>query len=171
MAGMIEAPVTPTQLAASQLIRRLRLPVVLAPMFLVTGPRSVVAGSVSDGAALQAVRLLGADAAYMGTRFIASEESDAVDEYRQLVVSSSADEIVLTSEVSGLNANWLRGSLDKLGYRGEKTGRLEGFSADDNFKAWKDIWGAGHGVGAVKGIQSIAEVVAELETGYRRTNV
>ena len=120
---------------------------------------------------IDALILLGSDAAHIGTRFIATEESDAVDEYRQLVVNSSADEIILTSEVSGLNANWLRGSLDKLGYKGEKIGRLEGFSADDNFKAWKDIWGAGHGVGAVKRVQSIAEVVAELESGYRRANV
>ena len=114
--------------------------------------------------------MLGCDAAYVGTRFIATHESDAAPEYRQMVVDSTADQIVLTSEVSGLNANWLRGSLDKLGVKGEKTGRLEGFSADDNFKAWKDVWGAGHGVGAVKCISSVAEVVAALEKGFRQAN-
>lgn len=127
----------------------------------------VLAGSIADGAAIRAAQVLGADAAYVGTRFIATHESDAADEYRQMVVDSDADQIVLTSEVSGLNANWLRGSLDRLGIKGEKTGRLAGFSADDNFKAWRDIWGAGHGVGAVRRVASVADVVAELEAGYR----
>ncbi len=126
----------------------------------------ILAGSISDGAGLRAAQALGAELSYVGTRFIATLESDATEEYRQLMVSSTSADIVLTSEVSGLPANWLRGSLTKLGYEGKQQGRLENFSADANFTAWRDIWGAGHGVGAVKRVQSVADVVAELECGF-----
>lgn len=127
----------------------------------------ILAGSISDGASIRAALKLGADMAYIGTRFIATHESDAVDAYRQMVVDSSSADVVLTSEVSGLPANWLRGSLTKLGYAGTQLGRAADFSADSNFKAWRDIWGAGQGVGAVKQLQSVAQVVAELQRGYR----
>ena len=106
--------------------------------------------------------------AYIGARFIATYESDAVDEYRKLIIASTSADIVLTSEVSGLPANWLRGSLTKLGFGGTRQERSDDFSADSNFTAWRDIWGAGHGVGAVKRLESVAQVVAELEAGFRR---
>jgi nitronate monooxygenase len=128
----------------------------------------VLAGSVSDGQAMRAALELGADLAYVGTRFIATRESDASDEYRDLVVASSADDIVLTSEVSGLPANWLKGSLERLGFKGVHKEPSSSFSADANFKAWRDVWAAGHGVGSIKRISTVAEVVAELEGGFRR---
>jgi nitronate monooxygenase len=95
-------------------------------------------------------------------------ESDASADYRNLVVASSADDIVLTSEVSGLPANWLRGSLDRLGFKGVSKEPSSSFSADANFKAWRDVWAAGHGVGEVTQISTVAEVVAELEADFRR---
>jgi len=127
----------------------------------------VLAGAISSGAAIRAALELGADLVYMGTRFIATHESDASTEYRNLVVASTVDDIVLTSEVSGLPANWLRGSLQRLGFKGEKKERAGAFSADENFKAWRDIWGAGHGIGSVKRISTLGEVVGELEAEFR----
>jgi nitronate monooxygenase len=127
----------------------------------------ILAGSIADGAAIRAAIELGADLAYVGTRFIATEESDAVADYRDLVVASTADDIVLTSEVSGLPANWLRGSLTRLGFKGVSQERASDFSADANFKAWRDIWGAGHGVGSVKRVVRVDQVVAELGMEFR----
>ncbi|MET0656558.1 MAG: nitronate monooxygenase, partial [Steroidobacteraceae bacterium] len=123
----------------------------------------ILAGSISNGSSIRAALALGADLAYIGTRLIATLESDASDAYRDLVVASCADDIVLTSEVSGLPANWLRGSLDRLGLAGIQQQRSSSFSADANFKAWRDVWAAGHGVGATTHISAVADVVAELE--------
>jgi nitronate monooxygenase len=131
----------------------------------------ILAGSISNGAAIRAAIELGADLAYIGTRFIATVESDASDEYRNLVVASCADDIVLTSEVSGLPANWLRGSLDRLGIAGVKRERSASFSADANFKAWRDVWAAGHGVGETTKIGAVAEVVAELEAEFHSKSI
>ncbi|HKZ74199.1 MAG TPA: nitronate monooxygenase [Steroidobacteraceae bacterium] len=128
----------------------------------------ILAGSITDGAAIRAALELGANLAYVGTRFIATQESDASMEYRNLVVSSTADDIVLSSEVSGLPANWLRGSLEKLGFKGERQEPSRSFSADANFKAWRDIWAAGHGVGSVKRVATVSEVIAELEAEFHR---
>lgn len=129
----------------------------------------ILAGSISNGSAIRAALALGAELAYIGTRFIATVESDASEAYRNLVVASSADDIVLTSEVSGLPANWLRGSLDRLGFKGVLQERSSSFSADANFKAWRDVWAAGHGVDAVTHISTVAEVVAELEADFQRS--
>ena len=126
----------------------------------------ILAGAISGGAAIRAALELGADLVYMGTRFIATHESDASTEYRNLVVSSTVDDIVLSSEVSGLPANWLRTSLQRLGFKGEKQERSSVFSADENFKAWRDIWAAGHGIGSVKRISTLGEVVSELEAEF-----
>jgi nitronate monooxygenase len=128
----------------------------------------ILAGSISTGRGIHAARALGADMAYIGTRFIATRESDASPGYRQMVVESTADDIVLTPAVSGLPANWLRGSLDRLGYRDVASHPIEQFSAESNLKAWRDVWGAGHGVGASRHVNSVEDVVAELEAEYRR---
>lgn len=128
----------------------------------------VLAGSISSGEGIRAALALGADLAYVGTRFIATWESDASPEYRELVVASTVDDVVLSSEVSGLPANWLRGSLERLGIAGGRKERLADFSADANFRAWRDVWGAGHGVGSVRRVASVEEVVAELEAGFHR---
>ncbi|MET0987353.1 MAG: nitronate monooxygenase [Steroidobacteraceae bacterium] len=131
----------------------------------------ILAGALSTGSAIRAALEVGADLAYIGTRFIATTESDASDEYRKLVVASTADDIVLTSEVSGLPANWLRGSLERLGFKGVIQERSSSFSADANFKAWRDVWAAGHGVSEVTRITSVADVVAELEADFHRSKL
>ncbi|MFA5630605.1 MAG: nitronate monooxygenase [Porticoccaceae bacterium] len=126
----------------------------------------ILAGSISSGRGIHAAQALGADMAYIGTRFIATYESDATDEYRQMIVDSTTDDIILTSAVSGLPANWLRGSLERLGYTDWNNPPPGSFSAESNFKAWRDIWGAGHGVGEVRTIAKVEDIVAELEAEY-----
>jgi nitronate monooxygenase len=128
----------------------------------------ILGGSISDGRGIQAAQALGADMVYIGTRFIATHESDAANEYRTMVIDSVSDDIILSPAVSGLPANWLRGSLERLGFTDWKNPPAEGFSAASNFKAWRDIWGAGHGVGATRKVASVAEIVAELEVDYRK---
>jgi nitronate monooxygenase len=128
----------------------------------------ILAGAISDGRGINAAQALGADMAYIGTRFIATRESDASDEYRAMVIESVSDDIILSPAVSGLPANWLRGSLERLGYTDWKNAPAGKFSAGENLKAWRDIWGAGHGVGATRKIASVPEIVAELEADYRK---
>lgn len=128
----------------------------------------ILAGSISDGRAMRAAQLLGAQASYIGTRFIATRESDATDEYRRMVIESAADDIVLSDAVSGLPANWLRGSLRRLGYADDAKAAAVPFSAGENFKAWRDIWGAGHGVGEVGRVETVAEVVDQLAGEYQQ---
>ena len=127
----------------------------------------ILAGGIADGIGLHAAQELGADLAYLGTRFIAAVESDASDEYRQMIVDSAADDIVLTQAVSGLPANWLKASLQRAGYTDLETPRPGGFSFSENMKAWRDVWGAGHGVGTTSAITPVAQIVAELEQEYR----
>lgn len=128
-----------------------------------------VAGAVSNGKALRALQLLGADFGYAGTAFIATHESQAEPAYRQMVVDSGADDIEENRAVSGIPANFLRRSLDRARHQFE--GRHGGFDVAaerENLKRWKDIWAAGHGVGHVKAVESVAEVVERFEQDYRQ---
>lgn len=128
----------------------------------------ILAGSIGDGRAIHAAQALGADLAYIGTRFIATRESDASEEYRAMLIESVTDDIILSPAVSGLPANWLRGSLERLGFTDWNSAPPGKFSAENNFKAWRDIWGAGHGVGSIRKMSSVPEIVAELEGEFRR---
>ena len=127
----------------------------------------ILAGGISNGRGLHAAQALGADMAYMGTRFIATHESDAKDEYRQMVVDSSIDDVILTPAVTGLPANFLRGSLERLGYTDWHKPPPGDFNAQGNLKAWRDIWGAGHGVQSTHEVSSVEDIVAQLEAEYR----
>jgi nitronate monooxygenase len=127
----------------------------------------ILGGSIANGRSMRAAEVMGADMSYIGTRFIATEESDASDEYRKMVVDSVTDDIILTPAVSGLPANWLKGSLDRLGYTDYKNPPPGAFSAESNFKAWRDIWGAGHAVHITTRISTTADIVDELESEYR----
>jgi nitronate monooxygenase len=109
---------------------------------------------------------MGADLAYIGTRFIAAEESDAKPEYRQMIVDSTADDIVLTAAVSGLPANWLKKSLEMRGYTDLNQTASGGFSFSEKLKAWKDVWGAGHGVGSTLSTATVEDIVFQLEREY-----
>jgi nitronate monooxygenase len=126
----------------------------------------ILAGGIADGTSLHAARVLGADLAYMGTRFIATAESDAKPEYQQMIVDSTADDIVLTAAVSGLPANWLKKSLELRGYTDPNQTASGGFSFSEKLKAWKDVWGAGHGVGSTLSTATIQDIVLQLEGEY-----
>ncbi|MDD2545915.1 MAG: nitronate monooxygenase [Burkholderiaceae bacterium] len=132
-----------------------------------------LAGAISQGVDVRAAQLLGADFVLAGTRFIAVQESLADPEYRNLLVRSQLEDLVLTKAVSGVLANWLKSTLEQAGFtdaqlREEK--KID-FSGDIVAapKAWKTVWSAGHGVGAIDRVATVADVVAELRQGYART--
>jgi nitronate monooxygenase len=131
----------------------------------------VVGGGIVDGAGVRAAEVLGADFGYIGTRFIATAESLASDDYRNMLVNSTEEDIVLTPHFTGVPANYLRTSITNMRLdptaltAGERNFDSAGLS-NQKVKAWRDIWSAGHGVRAIKNIQSAHELVAELKAGY-----
>lgn len=125
----------------------------------------VLAGGISDGVALKAAVTLGCDLAYMGTRFIATQESMAVSGYKDMLVSSSLDDVMLSSAFTGLPASKLRPSIiaagldpDALPERG-MINVSEDINPDKRPKRWKDIWSAGHSVSGVKDVPTVGELV------------
>jgi nitronate monooxygenase len=117
--------------------------------------------------------VLGADFAYMGTRFIASEESMAEPDYKAMVTASSGADIVCSDALTGVKANWLRASLIKAGYDPENmpsAGGIDIIKATGDAKRWRDVWAAGQGVGAIDEVLSIAAIVDKLEGEYRKAS-
>lgn len=131
-----------------------------------------LAGGMSKGRDILAAEIAGADFAYMGSRFIASEESAAVQDYKEMIVNSTIDDIMYTDVFSGIKANYLIPSIEKAGLDPMNLGEKKeiDFSAakDKHTKAWKDIWGAGQGVGPIKKVQSISEITEELLASYHK---
>lgn len=132
----------------------------------------VLAGSITTGKAILAAQAAGADLAYMGTRFIVAKESMANDEYRQMVVDATQDDLILTDAFSGVKANMLKPSIIRAGLDPEKLTKKENVNFDSmqretNAKAWKDIWSAGQGVGAIQRIESAQEIIGQLEEEYK----
>ncbi len=131
----------------------------------------ILGGAISDGASIRAAEVLGADFAYMGTRFIATEESMAQPEYKQMLVDCAPHDIVYTDAVSGTNANFLFPSLERAGYtrdqlvQGAGKGKLK--DLPDEAKAWRDMWSAGHGVAGIHDLPTAAELVDRLQAEYR----
>ena len=131
----------------------------------------ILSGAISTGGQVLAARAAGADLAYMGTRFIATEESMADDEYKNMVVTARAEDIVYTSKVSGIPANFLRQSLEKNGIDLDDTSNPDidlGKELIDEAKAWKTIWSAGHGAGNIDNIPSVAELCKNLANEYKQ---
>ncbi len=138
----------------------------------------VLAGGMSDGAALWAAEVLGCDLGYMGTPFIATHESMALAAYKDMLVSASADDVLLTRAITGLPANMLRPSLAAAGLdvtrldesvTPEKARLLFGASRDDaaaHAGRWKDIWSAGHSVSGVHAVTGVAERVRQIAAEY-----
>jgi len=130
----------------------------------------VLAGAISDGASIRAAELMGADFAYMGTRFIATRESMAQDDYKQMLVACPASDIVYTDAISGTNANFMWPSLGRAGFEraqlaaGHGKGRIHGIA--DEARAWRDVWSAGHGVATIHDVPPVAELVDRLEREY-----
>ena len=130
----------------------------------------VLAGAISCGRAIRAAQTLGANLAYMGTRFIATQESQASHDYRQMLVESSLEDIVLSAAITGIPANFLKPSLRQAGYDPDKMAQSAAVNFDNphgDAKAWRDIWSAGQGVGSIQRVQTVAELVADLQTEYR----
>ncbi|MEA3012554.1 MAG: nitronate monooxygenase [Sphingomonadales bacterium] len=125
----------------------------------------ILAGGISTGRDIAAARLMGADLVSMGTRFIATHESLAPPAYKQMLVEVSAADIVATSRLTGVTANFLRPSLDAAGLDPE-TAPAGDLGTGDDSRAWRDIWSAGHGVGAIRDIMSTAELCALLAAEY-----
>lgn len=129
----------------------------------------ILGGAISDGYAVRAAEVLGADLAYMGTRFIATRESMAADGYKQMLVQSGARDIVYTDAVSGTMANFMGPSLVQAGYAKERLGSPAGtrHSFADEAKAWRDVWSAGHGVATIHDVPTVAALADRLAAEYR----
>jgi len=130
----------------------------------------VLAGSISTGRAVRAALTLGADMASIGTRFIATDESMAQPEYKQMVVDAGFEDIVCTNAFTGAWANMLRPSIVRAGLDPDKLGPARAMDVTEDphggDRAWKDIWSAGHGVGLVRRQQTIAAAVAQLAAEF-----
>ena len=133
------------------------------------GPLAL-SGAMATGGAVLAAQAMGADFAYIGSAFIATEEARAADAYKQAIVDSSSDDIVYSSLFTGVHGNYLAPSIRAAGLDPENL--QEGAPSQMNFggdtaaKAWKDIWGCGQGIGAVDKVQSTADFVGRLRREY-----
>ncbi|WHY64603.1 nitronate monooxygenase [Neobacillus sp. SuZ13] len=132
----------------------------------------VLAGSISTGKGILAAQAAGADLAYMGTRFIVATESMANDEYREMLVESTQEDILLTDAFSGVMCNMLVPSIKKAGLDPgtlvkKDQVNFDSMQRETNAKAWRDIWSAGHGVGAINKIESVSEIINSLESEYK----
>lgn len=129
----------------------------------------VLGGAISTGQAIRAVEVLGADLAYVGTALIACLESMADERYKHMVVGAGAEDIVPSKGITGVTANWLRASLIAAGHdpaRMDEGKQPDFTNALDDAKAWKNVWSAGQGVGAVRAIEPVAKIIARLRLEY-----
>lgn len=133
----------------------------------------ILAGSITSGGDVLAARAMGADLAYSGTRFIASDEGNAVAEYKEMIVDSSASDIAYSSLFTGIHGSYLKGSIANAGL--DPDNLPDGSKGDMDFekaskadaKAWKDIWGAGQGVGDIDAVLPAREIVLKIEKEYQ----
>jgi len=132
----------------------------------------ILSGAIAGGASVLAAEALGADFAYMGTRFIATQEARAAEDYKSAIVESAAGDIVYTSLFTGVLGNYLKKSIVNAGLdpqalpEADKTTMNFGSGGGAKAKAWRDIWGAGQGVGQIDDLPTVANLVARLEQEY-----
>jgi len=131
----------------------------------------VLSGAIATGRGVLAAEAMGADLAYVGSAFIATQESNAAPEYKQMIVACGASDIVYTNFFSGVHGNYLKPSIARAGLDPDalpqsEASKMNFSSGSSRPKAWRDIWGAGQGIGAVKGIVTAAELVARLRDEY-----
>ena len=133
----------------------------------------ILSGSMSQGNDALAAQAIGADLAYIGTRFIATEEANAPSGYKEMIVASKSADIVYSSLFTGVSGSYLKGSIENAGMDPENLPDADkskmdfGSGGGSKAKAWKDIWGAGQGVGTVHDIPSTEELVLRMEREYR----
>lgn len=148
----------------------------VSPMALVAEVREVFAGTVvlggaiSNGAQILAARAMGADLAYLGTRFIATREAQADPAYKEMLIDSGAADIVLTAGVTGIAANFLRPSLAAAGIDPAALPAAGTLDLSGETRAWKTIWSAGHGVGAIGDVPAAAVLCDRLAAEYATTH-
>jgi nitronate monooxygenase len=129
----------------------------------------VLGGAISTGRGIRAAEILGADFAYLGTALIPCMESMAVGAYKDMVASAGAEDIIASKGVTGVKANWLRQSLMAAGYDPDNMPtdkKIDFANAQDDAKAWKNVWSAGQGVGAVTAVEPISQIIARLVREY-----
>ncbi|WP_434034279.1 NAD(P)H-dependent flavin oxidoreductase [Cupriavidus sp. a3] len=129
----------------------------------------LLSGSISSGDAILAAQAAGADLAYIGSAFIATQEANAQDGYKQMIVDSSAGDIVYSNLFTGVHGNYLRGSIERAGLDPEALPQSDPSKMNfgsTSVKAWKDIWGAGQGVGAIKRVVPAGELVRRFAEEY-----
>jgi nitronate monooxygenase len=131
-----------------------------------------LSGAIATGASVLGALAMGADLAYIGSAFIATDEARAADAYKQMIVESSAADIVYTNLFTGVHGNYLRPSVTAAGLdpdqlpEGDPKKMDFGSGGDKEFRVWKDIWGSGQGIGAVKATVPAAELVERLVTEF-----
>lgn len=150
----------------------------LSPFALVSEVRQffdgpvALSGSIAHGRHILAAQAMGADFAYMGTRFIATQEANAVPGYKQMLIDSAANDIVYSSLFTGVHGNYLKKSIVAAGMdpdnlpEADKSTMSFGSGGSSKSKAWRDIWGAGQGVGLIEDVPSVADLVARLKREY-----
>jgi nitronate monooxygenase len=132
-----------------------------------------LSGSIATGRAIRAAEMIGADFAYIGSPFIATTEANAPDRYKSMIVESAAGDIVYSDAFTGVHGNYLKPSITASGLDPEALAAAERVTMDfgardqgQEAKAWRDIWGSGQGIGAIKAVTPAADLVARLGTEY-----
>tara|TARA_E500000081_G_scaffold25985_1_gene29779 strand:- start:23 stop:988 length:966 start_codon:yes stop_codon:yes gene_type:complete len=134
----------------------------------------ILSGSIGDGYSVASSLALGADFAYMGTRFIATEEANADQDYKQMLIESAANDIVLSSLFTGVSGNYLKPSINNAGLDADnlpdadKSSMNFGSGGNTDAKAWKDIWGSGQGIGGIKDDPSVGDLVERIIEEYNK---
>lgn len=131
----------------------------------------IAGGAVASARAVAAMLMLGADYVYMGTHFISAQESLVTDDYREMLIRAHMQDIVTTAAISGVKGNWLRESLERNGFdfnQIDAPGKIDFSNIQGDSKAWKNVWGAGQGVGATEAIRSTQDIVDALASDWSR---
>jgi nitronate monooxygenase len=132
----------------------------------------LLSGSIGDGHSIAGALAMGADLAYIGTRFIATEEANADQAYKDMLIESAADDIVYSSLFTGIHGNYLKPSIAKAGLDpddlpgADKSKMNFGSKGNMKTKAWKDIWGSGQGIGSITDAPSVGDLVKSLKDQY-----
>jgi nitronate monooxygenase len=143
-------------------------PFALVPEIRQFFPKAILlSGVMSTGRHIAAARMLGADLAYLGTRFIATRESMAQAAFKDMIVSTHANDIIYTAAISGIHGNFLRPSIDAAGVPADQLAAPKQLELSHEKRAWKNVWSAGQGVGSIDDVPTTAELCARLVQEYR----
>jgi nitronate monooxygenase len=152
----------------------------LSPFALVAEVREfydgpiILSGAIANGSAILSAQAMGADFAYMGTRFIATHEANATDGYKQALIDSTAEDVIYTNLFTGVHGNYLRSSIVAAGLDpnalpvADKTKMNFGSAGNTKSKAWRDIWGSGQGVADIHEVLPVSELVDRLDAEYHQ---